>query len=98
MRLDETVEPVGADLRIGIEDKLSGEMLNVLGELSRVIHRRVIFQAVFQADFVVFLAVAGMRLIILALPEGQIWSGLGYVLSSIGLLAVVGLVAWRATK
>jgi hypothetical protein len=45
-----------------------------------------------------FLAVAGMRLIILALPEGQIWSGLGYILSSIGLLAVVGLVAWRATK
>ena len=45
-----------------------------------------------------FLAVAGMRLIVTALPDGQIWSGFGYILASFGLLMAVGLVAWRATK
>ena len=45
-----------------------------------------------------FLAVAGMRLIVAALPDGQIWSGFGYILSFIGLLAVTGFVAWRAFK
>ncbi|MFH1330298.1 MAG: hypothetical protein ABIJ48_06600 [Actinomycetota bacterium] len=45
-----------------------------------------------------FLAVAGMRLIVAALPDGQIWSGLGYVLAAVGLLAVSGVVAWRASK
>jgi hypothetical protein len=45
-----------------------------------------------------FLAVAGMRLIVAALPEGQIWSGFGYLLAAIGLLAATGLVAWRASK
>jgi hypothetical protein len=45
-----------------------------------------------------FLAVAGMRMIIFALPDGQIWSGFGYILAAIGLLAVTGLVAWRASK
>lgn len=45
-----------------------------------------------------FLAVAGMRLIVTALPDGQIWSGLGYVLASLGVFMGVGLVAWRAMK
>jgi hypothetical protein len=45
-----------------------------------------------------FLAVAGMRLIVTALPDGQIWSGLGYVLASFGVIIAVGLVAWRAMK
>jgi hypothetical protein len=45
-----------------------------------------------------FLAVAGMRLIVTALPDGQIWSGLGYILAAFGLLITVGLVAWRATR
>ena len=45
-----------------------------------------------------FLAVAGMRLIVTALPDGQIWSGFGYVLAAIGLLAATGVVAWRASK
>jgi hypothetical protein len=45
-----------------------------------------------------FLAVAGMRLIVAALPDGQIWSGFGYILASFGLLIAVGLVAWRATR
>ena len=46
----------------------------------------------------VFLAVAGMRLIVDALPDGRIWSGFGYVLAAIGLLGVAGIVGWRAAK
>lgn len=45
-----------------------------------------------------FLAVAGMRLIVSVMPDGQVWSGLGYMLASIALLAVTGLVMWRATR
>ena len=41
---------------------------------------------------------AGMRLIVDALPDGRIWSGFGYVLAAIGLLATTGIVAWRAFK
>jgi hypothetical protein len=32
------------------------------------------------------------------MPDGNIWSGFGYVLGSIGLLGVMGLVMWRATR
>jgi hypothetical protein len=45
-----------------------------------------------------FLAIVGMRLIVEAMPDGAIWSGFGYILSGIGLLAVTGLVVWRAAK
>jgi hypothetical protein len=45
-----------------------------------------------------FLGVAGMRFIIWALPDGDLWSGLGYILASLGLFAVIGLVAWRASR
>lgn len=45
-----------------------------------------------------FLAVAGVRLIVDALPDTRIWSGFGYILASIGLLIVTGLVVWRAGK
>lgn len=45
-----------------------------------------------------FLAVAGMRLLVEAMPDGAIWSGLGYVAASAALLAVTGLVMWRAVK
>ena len=45
-----------------------------------------------------FLAVAGMRLIVEYLPDGQIWSGFGYILAAIGLLLAIGLVVWRASK
>lgn len=47
---------------------------------------------------VLFLAVAGVRVIIEALPDGVLWSGLGYVLAAIGLLAVTGFVMWRASR
>lgn len=46
----------------------------------------------------IFLAVAGMRLIVDALPDGRIWSGFGYVLAAIGLLGVAGIIGWRAAK
>ena len=45
-----------------------------------------------------FLAVAGMRFIVQALPDGRIWEGFGYVIAAIGLLMATGLVAWRAVK
>jgi uncharacterized protein (DUF849 family) len=46
----------------------------------------------------IFLAVAGMRLIVDALPDTAIWSGLGYVLAAIGLLVVAGIIGWRVAK
>jgi hypothetical protein len=44
------------------------------------------------------LAVAGTRAIIVALPDGRIWSGFGYILAAIGCVMTTGLVMWRATK
>lgn len=46
----------------------------------------------------IFLAVAGMRVIVDALPDGRIWGGFGYVLAALGLLGVAGVIAWRAAK
>jgi hypothetical protein len=45
-----------------------------------------------------FLAVVVMRLITDAMPDGNIWSGFGYVVSALVLLALTGLVMWRATR
>ena len=45
-----------------------------------------------------FLGIAVMRTIVWALPDGAIWSGFGYILSAIALLAATGLVMWRAAK
>jgi hypothetical protein len=45
-----------------------------------------------------FLGVAGMRAIVSVMPDGAIWSGLGYMASALALLAVTGLVMWRATR
>lgn len=47
---------------------------------------------------VVFLSIAGMRLIIEALPDGPMWSGLGYVVSSFALLILMGVMMWRVTR
>ena len=46
----------------------------------------------------VFLAVAGMRAIVDLMPDGMVWSGLGYVVSALALLVVTGLVMWRAAR
>lgn len=45
-----------------------------------------------------FLAVVILRVIVGAMPDGAIWSGFGYILSALCLLALTGLVMWRATK
>jgi len=45
-----------------------------------------------------FLSVIGMRLIVEAMPDGAIWSGLGYITSAVALFAVTGLIMWRAAK
>ena len=54
--------------------------------------------AIIIALSVIFLAVAGARFIIDVLPEGAMWSGLGYILSSIALLMVTGLMMWRLSR
>jgi hypothetical protein len=46
----------------------------------------------------IFLGVVVMRLIVEAMPDGGIWSGFGYVVSAFALLALTGLVMWRATR
>ena len=45
-----------------------------------------------------FLAVVVLRTIVGAMPDGTIWSGLGYILSALALLLLTGLVMWRAAK
>lgn len=45
-----------------------------------------------------FLSVAAMRAIVALMPDGTVWSGLGYITSAVALLAVAGLVMWRATR
>jgi len=54
--------------------------------------------AIVLALAVIFLSVAGARLIIEVLPAGVLWSGLGYVLASIALLLLTGLMMWRVTR
>lgn len=45
-----------------------------------------------------FLGVVALRVILEVMPDGAIWSGFGYILTSLALLAVTGLVMWRATR
>ncbi|NQV06048.1 hypothetical protein HQ535_05820 [bacterium] len=45
-----------------------------------------------------FLGIAATRTLIRVLPDGAIWSGLGYFLGMLTLLAVTGFVGWRASK
>jgi hypothetical protein len=50
---------------------------------------------------VIFLSVAGVRLIIWALPGdpgSALWSGFGYVLAAIALLVATGILMWRVTR
>jgi hypothetical protein len=47
---------------------------------------------------VLFLSIAGMRLIVELLPDGVLWSGLGYVLSAMALFVITGIVMWRASR
>ena len=45
-----------------------------------------------------FLAIAGTRALIDVMPDGNIWSGFGYIIASIGLLGLTGLAVWGASK
>jgi len=47
---------------------------------------------------VAFLSIAGARVIIERLPMGAMWSGLGYIISSLTLLILTGLLMWRVTR
>lgn len=70
-------------------------------EPARRLGRLAGFSAIASFLFVLaagFLGVAGTRWLLRVMPDGNIWSGLGYVLGSIGLLALTGLVMWRATR
>jgi hypothetical protein len=47
---------------------------------------------------VIFLAVAGVRLLIDVMPgepDHQMWSGLAYVIGALVLVGLAGLIAWR---
>jgi hypothetical protein len=46
----------------------------------------------------VLLSIAGMRLLVKALPEGELWSALGVFISFIVLAGVAGLIMWRASR
>lgn len=45
-----------------------------------------------------FLGVAGTRWLLRVVPDGNVWGGFGYLIGSLGLLAAMGLVMWRATR
>ena len=50
---------------------------------------------------VIFLAVAGVRLLIEVMPgepDHRIWSGLGYVAGAVVLAAIAGIIAARAAR
>jgi len=44
------------------------------------------------------LSVAGMRILVRALPEGDLWSALGVFISFVVLAGVAGLIMWRASR
>jgi hypothetical protein len=70
-------------------------------EPARALGRLAGFSAVASVLFVLsagLLGVAGTRWLLRVMPDGQVWSGFGYMLGAVGLLIVTGLVMWRATR
>lgn len=47
---------------------------------------------------VLFLAIAGLRLLLDVLPERPYFEGLGYVLAAVGLAVVAGVVVWIGSR
>ncbi len=43
-------------------------------------------------------AIVGLRLILEAMPDGAIWSGLGYITAALGVVLITGLIMWRTVK
>ena len=49
----------------------------------------------------IFLAIAAMRVIVWVMPAGPdhaMWTGLGYILASLAMLALTGIMMWRLTR
>jgi hypothetical protein len=68
---------------------------------ARALGRLAAFSVIGSIMFVLaalFLSVAGMRILVDVMPDGTVWSGLGYVASGALLLVITGLVMWRATR
>ncbi len=70
-------------------------------EPARRLGRLAGFSAIASVCFVLgsgFLAVAGTRWMLRVMPDGAVWSGVGYLAAALSLLAAMGLVMWRATR
>ena len=70
-------------------------------EPARRLGRLAGFSAIASVLFVLaagFLGVAGTRWLLRVMPDGNVWSGFGYLLGSLALLGTMGLVMWRATR
>lgn len=70
-------------------------------EPARALGRLAGFSAAASMLFILaagFLGVAGTRWLLRVMPDGAIWSGVGYLAASFALLATTGLVMWRATR
>ncbi len=70
-------------------------------EPARALGRLAGFSAIASMLFILaagFLGVAGTRWILRVMPDGAIWSGVGYLAASLALLATTGFVMWRATR
>ena len=46
----------------------------------------------------IFLAVALALVVVHLLPEGDLWKALAYLISTLALAGVAGLIVWRATR
>ena len=44
------------------------------------------------------LSVAGMRVLVRVLPEGDLWSALGVFISFVVVAGIAGLIMWRANR
>ena len=70
-------------------------------EPARRLGRLAAYSAVASLLFILaagFLAVAGSRWLLRVMPDGAVWSGVGYLASSVALLIVTAVVMWRATR
>lgn len=46
----------------------------------------------------IFLAIALALVMVMILPEGDLWSALAYLISTLVLAGTAGLIIWRATR
>ncbi|MEK7253025.1 MAG: hypothetical protein AAB198_07250 [Actinomycetota bacterium] len=70
-------------------------------EPARRLGRLAGFSAIASILFILaagFLSLASTRWILRVMPDGAVWSGVGYLAASLGLLAITAFVMWRATR